>query len=166
MIYNLTGFSNNFHYLYNNPVSWGPFDLFVQQDNVREAIHVGNIVFSTGEEVLNKLKEDFMKSVKPWIEVLLENYRVAVYNGQFDIIVAYVVTENFLSTLEWSAAEEYKNATRNKWYVGDNLAGYVKMAGNLFDILVRNAGHMVPTDQPTLALDLLTRFTSGVPFVK
>jgi carboxypeptidase C (cathepsin A) len=30
---------------------------------------------------------------------------------------------------------------------------------------VRNAGHMVPYDQPKWSFDLINRFTSGKPFV-
>lgn len=57
-----------------------------------------------------------------------------------------------------------KSAERTKWYVGEDLAGYVKQAGNLTEVLFRNAGHMVPTDQPKWCLDLLTRFVKNKPF--
>jgi len=39
---------------------------------------------------------DMMQSVKPWLEELLEHYRVLIYNGQLDIIVAYPLTESYL----------------------------------------------------------------------
>ena len=48
--------------------------------------------------------------------------------------------------------------------MGDELAGYAKRVGNLTVALVRNAGHMVPHDQPLWAFDLINRFTSGKPF--
>ena len=54
--------------------------------------------------------------------------------------------------------------SRTKWYVAEELAGYAKHVGNLTVVLVRNAGHMVPHDQPLWALDLINRFTSGKPF--
>lgn len=139
------------------------YDQFIQLDHVRQAIKVGNYTFNTGEQVLYKLREDFMQSVKPWIEVLLENYKVLVYNGQLDVIVPYPLTVNYLSVLEWSAKEDYHNAIRYQWYVGDNLAGYVKTAGNLVEVLVRNAGHLVSLDQPTWGLDLITKFIANIP---
>lgn len=53
---------------------------------------------------------------------------------------------------------------RYEWYVEKELAGYVKQAGNLTEVLVRNAGHMVPTDQPKWAWDLISRFTRNKPY--
>lgn len=87
-----------------------------------------------------------------------------IYNGQLDIIVAYPLTLGALRALEWSGAEDYAKATRHQWHVGKELAGYVKNAGMLTEILVRDAGHMVPGDQPRWALDLITRFTANKPF--
>ena len=58
----------------------------------------------------------------------------------------------------------WQEARRSKWHVGDELAGYAKSVGNLTVALVRNAGHMVPHDQPLWAFDLINRFTSGKPF--
>ena len=37
-----------------------------------------------------------MKSVRPWLEELLEHYKVLIYNGQLDIIVAYPLTKGYL----------------------------------------------------------------------
>lgn len=53
--------------------------------------------------------------------------------------------------------------SRYQWYVGTELAGYVKQAGKLTEVLVRAAGHMVPSDQPKWAWDLITRFTRNKP---
>lgn len=142
------------------------FGAYVQLEVVRQAIHVGNNSFHQGNDVEIHLKQDVMKSVKPWVEVLLENYRVLIYNGQLDIIVAYPLTENYLKTLIWSGSVEYQNATRYQWMVGSELAGYAKTAGFLTEVIVRNAGHMVPTDQPLWAYDLINRFTSNKPFRK
>ncbi|KAK7864314.1 hypothetical protein R5R35_009568 [Gryllus longicercus] len=161
----LTGFSSYYNYLYANGESFGgDFSSYIQQSHVREAIHVGNAEFHDDRTVGRNLMEDFMQSVKPWIEELLEHYRVLVYNGQLDIIVAYPLTVSYLNTLHWSSAAEYKIASRFPWHVGKDIAGYVKTAGNLTEVLVRDAGHMVPSDQPKWALDLIGRFTSNKPF--
>ena len=71
-----------------------------------------------------------------------------------------------LQKLDWSGAAEYRTASRQQWYVGDELAGYVKQAGKLTEVLVRNAGHMVPADQPRWAFDLVSRFINDQPFPK
>lgn len=138
---------------------------YIQRTDIRTAIHVGNTIFNGINEVVElNLMKDIMQSVAPWISELLSHYRVLIYNGQLDIIVAYPLTINFLKNLNFDSAETYKTAKRYKWYVGNDLAGYVKYAGNLTEVLVRNAGHMVPTDQSLWAYDLITRFISNKKF--
>ena len=41
------------------------------------------------------------------------------------------------------------------------VAGYIKQAESFFVAWVRNAGHMVPAEQPRAAFDLMDRFVSA-----
>ena len=107
---------------------------------------------------------DELLSIVPWLEVLLDNYKVLLYNGQLDIICAYPLTMNYVRTLKWKEAKAYGEAERMKWFVGKELAGYSKTAGNFTEVLVRNAGHMVPGDQPLWAYDMITNFAFDKPF--
>uniref|UniRef100_A0A0A9XDE9 Carboxypeptidase n=2 Tax=Lygus hesperus TaxID=30085 RepID=A0A0A9XDE9_LYGHE len=137
---------------------------FLNQSEVRRSLHVGSLVYNNGEYVASKLYEDNTKSVAPWLEELMDEYRVLLYNGQLDIICAYPLTINFVKQLKWSGAADYLKAPRKQWHVGTELAGFAKTVGNFTEVLVRNAGHMVPADQPAWALDLITRFTQNIPF--
>ncbi|XP_050298927.1 venom serine carboxypeptidase-like [Anthonomus grandis grandis] len=140
----------------DSPTDW---ENFIVQDRVRKALHVGNQQYSTiNMDVYNGLFADITKSVAPWVSELLSHYRVLIFNGQLDIIVGYALTANYLQHLEFSSATEYATAERNVWYVGNRVAGYVKTAGNLTEVLVRNAGHMVPFEQPEFASDLVYKF--------
>ncbi|PSN57995.1 hypothetical protein C0J52_08092 [Blattella germanica] len=164
IFYNMTGFTFYFNYLKSKEAGNDPTGTYVQLANVRKAIHVGNMTFHTDNTVEKMLVNDIMKSVKPWVEVLLEHYHVLIYNGQLDIIVAYPLTLGFLNALQWSGSEKYKTAPRVQWHVDDDIAGYAKTVGNFTELLVRDAGHMVPTDQPKWAFDLINRFTANKPF--
>lgn len=127
-----------------------------------------------------------MRSVRPWVEELLENdYRVVFYAGQLDIIVAYPLIRNFIQVgvvnhitknhdalfkrsfqkLKWKGAKDYKKAKRDKWYVENDLAGYATTVGTFTEILVRDSGHMVPTEQPVWALDMYHRIIFNKSFV-
>ncbi|KAJ8710981.1 hypothetical protein PYW07_008223 [Mythimna separata] len=162
---NLTGFNFYFNYLHTKDYTqYEDFGPMLQKTAVRKMIHVGNLPFHNGTEVEKHLKQDVMKSVAPWISELLDHYYVVIYNGQLDIIVAYPLTVNYLKNLNFTGAEDYKTAKRYVWKVDGEVAGYVKQAGKLVEILVRNAGHMVPGDQPKWALDLITRFTHEKTF--
>lgn len=145
----------------------GYYNAFVQQPHVRRSIHVGNKTYNDGSTVEKFMREDMYKSVSPLIIDILdakEGYKVLFYNGQLDIIVANVLTENFLHKLSWHGQTSWENADRKIWRVGNEIAGYVKAEDNLSYLLVRNAGHIVPYDQPKYAFDLINRFTAGKPF--
>lgn len=133
---------------------------YVQTRDVRRRIHVGNASFDECSEVVYRgFWEDIMRSVKPLIEELLEFYPIAFVGGQLDVAVAYPLVVRALEKLEWSGALEYQMAKRRILHNGDgHVGGYYKVAGNLKDIFVRNAGHMIPADQPKFTLKLLNMF--------
>jgi vitellogenic carboxypeptidase-like protein len=96
------------------------------------------------------------------------NYSVMIYNGQLDIIVAVPLTMEWVSQLNWIGTNELHQAPRTVWKVATSdseIAGYIKTANNnrFFLATIRNAGHMVPYDQPRAMLDLLERFLSSQP---
>lgn len=162
---NLTGLPSYYNYITPETSVAGDEALgkFLQSTETRRAIHVGNNSFHDLSAAENKveihLKKDVMASVAPWVAELLSFYKVLIYNGQLDIIVAYPLTENYLKHLTFDGQFEYKTAKRYVWMVEGHVAGYVKHAGNLTEVMVRNAGHMVPADQPKWALDMLLRMT-------
>uniref|UniRef100_A0A1B6E5I6 Carboxypeptidase n=1 Tax=Clastoptera arizonana TaxID=38151 RepID=A0A1B6E5I6_9HEMI len=135
------------------------WDTFIQKAKTRKSIHVGATPFRWGDDTYKNLEIDIVMSVKPWVEELLEYYPMLFYNGEVDIICAYPMTVHFLRSLQWSGEEGYKNATRYKWKVGDDLAGYFKFSGNLMELMVRDAGHMVPADQPKWAFNMINMAT-------
>ncbi|KAH8372253.1 hypothetical protein KR093_010769 [Drosophila rubida] len=160
---NLTGFDWFYNYLQahddNCFINLGNF---LQSGATRQAIHVGNHTFHDMDKenkVKNSLMEDYMDSVAPWLEELLKHYPICMYSGQLDVIIAYPMTRNFLKMLKFPDADYYKIAPRKIWRVDGELAGYVKQAGNLIDVLVRNAGHMVPYDQPKWIYELIYHLT-------
>ncbi|KAI5699013.1 hypothetical protein M8J76_005663 [Diaphorina citri] len=168
-IYNtLTNFTNLYNY--QVPIADNtPNTLMVELFNTttfRKAVHVGNTTYDTSvtEDVF--LKNDIMGSVKGNIENILDSrnpsYRVLFYSGQLDVIVAYPFTENFLRNLDFGEKETYLTASREFVYYKNELKGYVKKAKNLYEVLVFNASHLVPRDQPDFALDMITQFTRGI----
>jgi len=166
LFHNLTGFEYYYNYLIvkdSSNTDW--ISELIQRVDVRSAIHVGNNSFHYKADIIQKyLTNDIMRSVIELLENLVEHYKLLVYNGQLDIIVAYPLTENYIRKMKWSGAYKYAKAPRKLWKVGNELAGYVKSVDNLTEVLVRNAGHMVPYDQPKWALDLITRFTHNKNF--
>ncbi|GIX94956.1 probable serine carboxypeptidase CPVL [Caerostris extrusa] len=164
---NFTDMDFYYNYLISEtPKDFAYFSDYVNTPQFRWALHVGDFPFQNGKLVQKYLLLDIMKSVKPQVAVIMDNYRVMFYNGQLDIIIPYPLTLNFLKTVKWKYAEEYKQSKRHIWRLKDSkeIAGYVHDVGDFYEILVRNAGHILPYDKPKVAFDLISRFVNKIPF--
>ncbi|XP_071108883.1 probable serine carboxypeptidase CPVL isoform X3 [Haliotis cracherodii] len=150
-----------------NPKDFSYHPLFLARPETRNAIHVGNLTFHDGSEVSEHLSNDFMMSVKPWLATVMDNYKVMLYNGQLDIIVANPLTEAMLQTVDWRGLQAYKAAQRTVWKVNaddDEVAGYVRQVDNFYQVVVRDGGHILPHDQPARSFDMIRRFVENIPF--
>ncbi|XP_034840879.1 venom serine carboxypeptidase-like [Maniola hyperantus] len=154
---------NPYNILSDGVELFGNYVKFVQQPEIRRALHVGNTSYTNIGIVYGKLVPDFMNSAKSWVEELLGHYRVMVYNGHLDTVVAYHPSVNTYNSLSFADADKYKNGKRKVWTINKNVAGYYKKAGNFLEVMVRNAGHMVPVDQPAAAVALITAFARDLP---
>lgn len=106
-------------------------------------------------------------SVKSWLEQLMDRYRVMLYNGATDYDCSQPGTKNMINYMTWSGANDWYSAPKVIWRLNKNdtdVAGYAKCVKQFCHVTVRNAGHMVPFDQPRAALDMIDRFISGTPF--
>ncbi|XP_026804483.1 venom serine carboxypeptidase-like [Rhopalosiphum maidis] len=171
----LTGMRNIYNMMWHkNPIPYegGHWDRYVQCQG-RAALHVGRRPWSSVDVVYERMKYDIPLSVAPWLAELLDTgrYRVLLYSGQLDVIVPYRGTVNVARALRWAGAERFRNATRSIWMPNcssrcrtTKVAGYATTHGPLTVLLVRNAGHMVPYDQPAWAHNMIELFTSGESF--
>ncbi|KAM4857867.1 putative serine carboxypeptidase CPVL isoform 2-T2 [Urocitellus parryii] len=163
---NVTGCSNYYNILQcTEPGDQTYYGKFLSLSEVRRAIHVGNQTFSDGADVEKYLRQDTMKSVKTWLtEIMNNNYKVLLYNGQLDIIVAASLTERSLMTMNWKGSRKYKKSRRIVWKIfkSDNeVAGYVRQVENFHQVIVRGGGHILPLDQPLRSFDMINRFIFG-----
>jgi len=161
-----THLANAYNYLSDSAPDFQTFEKFVTAQEVKSGIHVGGRSFDTNaEKVFDLLTSDIPVSSGPLIERLLDkSYKVMLYNGQTDVNIPYAETEKMVRNLRWKGQEAYRHADRHIWKVDGNVAGYAKEVLNLRQVMVRNAGHMVPADQPKLAFDMINRFVKNQPF--
>ncbi|CAF0918874.1 unnamed protein product [Rotaria sordida] len=169
--YNVTGIKNYFNYLTTNePEDQGYFVSFITRSDRRKQIHVGNMSYTSQSDIVERmLLNDLLQSVAWKIAAIANaNYSVMIYNGQLDAIIPVPLTMAWIDQLEWFGADELRQAERKVWKIDDTdveIAGYVKAANKnrFFLATIRNAGHMVPYDQPRAMLDLLQRFLAVQP---
>jgi vitellogenic carboxypeptidase-like protein len=162
---NTTGLNDVYDYLLTqSPEAFGYYVPWVIASENRQKIHVGNLTYNGGDRVRVGLANDVMQTIVGKVAVIANNYKVLIYNGLLDVIIASSVTMNWVDKLQWQYANEFRGAERKIWKVKDDdkeVAGYIKQSHSFFVAWVRNAGHMVPSDQPRAAFDLIDRFVSA-----
>lgn len=88
---------------------------------------------------------------------------MTIYNGQNDIICNTVSQLRWISTLSWNNLNFWKSTAKNVWCTPDDnfVAGTYKKFLNFNFVVIYNAGHLVPTDQPKSAIELFDRFLNN-----
>ena len=162
---NTTGLNDVYNYLLTDlPEAFDYYVPWVTASEHRRQIHVGNMTYNDGERVRTGLSNDVMQTIVGKVSVIANNYKVLIYNGLLDVIIASSVTMDWIDKMEWQYEHELRSAPRNIWKVHSDdaeVAGYIKQTHSFFVAWVRNAGHMVPADQPRAAFDLIDRFVSA-----
>jgi len=168
--HNITGSNDYDNFLNTNaPASFSYFAQYVNQPHVRAGLHVGNTPYGTNASRCEMaLVPDFMVSYKPELETMLRSttppYKVLVYSGQLDVIIGAALTERFLPTVEWKDQAAFAAVEKAVWRIhptDTEVAGYARTVGNFSYVIVREAGHIVPGDQPERGLDMISRFVEG-----
>nr|AKO90273.1 cathepsin A4 [Tigriopus japonicus] len=140
------------------------YEVYAQSDVVRKAIHAGDRPFgSQSGAVYNSMLDDFMRPERETVEFLLNNYKVLIYDGNFDIICNHSgILDMFAAMTTWTGLDKYYQTDRSvfKDRNGD-VVGYLKSVDNLRMFVMRNAGHMVPLSQPLASQDMFEQFLDG-----
>ncbi|KAL1441583.1 hypothetical protein MTO96_008546 [Rhipicephalus appendiculatus] len=173
---NVTGYDSYYNVLtINKPLIDTLYKEFVQTPALRRAIHVGENTFHDRTNVVTHMMGDILRSAKCFMPALMENYKVLVYSGHLDIAVPYTATAEFVERIPWSGADAFAKAQRRIWRPRTEpwsreskpksaIFGYTRRAKSFREVMIRNAGHLVPHDQPEAALDMIMRFIFDLPF--
>ncbi|XP_075975771.1 retinoid-inducible serine carboxypeptidase-like [Anticarsia gemmatalis] len=94
------------------------------------------------------LKENFLVSSTSFLETLLNKtkLKIAVYNGNLDVVTPLAGACNWVHKLKWSGASEFAKAKRHPIRGKGN--GYYKVTKNLSFWWIFGAGHWVPEENP------------------
>eukprot|EP00405_Crypthecodinium_cohnii_P020064 CAMPEP_0206481266 /NCGR_PEP_ID=MMETSP0324_2-20121206/38034_1 /ASSEMBLY_ACC=CAM_ASM_000836 /TAXON_ID=2866 /ORGANISM="Crypthecodinium cohnii, Strain Seligo" /LENGTH=481 /DNA_ID=CAMNT_0053958705 /DNA_START=58 /DNA_END=1503 /DNA_ORIENTATION=+ len=107
---------------------------------------------------------DWMRNYHTLIpDMLADGIKALIYAGDVDYICNWLGNMKWTQKLEWAHKDDF-NAAPNKDYKlngkGDTVAKLRSSNGFSF-MQVFNAGHMVPMDQPEVALQMVKDFTLG-----
>ncbi|KAL6521318.1 hypothetical protein OROGR_017887 [Orobanche gracilis] len=139
---------------------------FLANSSVKEALGVGeNMEFvSCSDAVYDAMMGDCMLNFAVDIPELLEDgIKLLVYAGEYDLICNWLGNSRWVHDMNWSGQQDFLSSRDVTFKVDHMNAGLVKSHGPLTFLKMYNAGHMVPMDQPKPALEMLRKWTQGIP---
>jgi len=110
-----------------------------------------------------KFHTDWMKDFSGYVADLLnDDIPALIYAGDVDFICNYLGNRAWTLDLEWKGKADFVAASEHDW----QKKGLARATSDKkFTFLqVYDAGHMVPSDQPEAALDMLKNFLAGGAF--
>ena len=147
-------------------------EVYLNDDKVRAALGVVTgpdaPLFQISNSAVNdKLKGDISKSGVGVMSHLLDTYRVLLYNGAMDMDCNILGTLDWLHTVPWRGQSEFNTTSsgRQQWTANGGVAGWSRTVHNFTQLVINNAGHMVPMNQPEVSLAMINTLLSGKPFV-
>jgi len=96
--------------------------------------------------------------------ILKANVRVLVYSGMLDLICNYDGGAAWTAGMKWSGQQQFNSLPLTDWSYGGSVVGHGKSTSGFTWLEVEEAGHMVPHDQPAVALQMLSLFLKKQPF--
>lgn len=90
--------------------------------------------------------------------LLASKIPVLVYHGEDDFICNWYGGQKWVTDLEWPGQSAFHAAKNTTWTVDGEEAGSYKSAQGLTFLRIKDAGHMVPKDQPKNALSMINNF--------
>ncbi|PVD32401.1 hypothetical protein C0Q70_07835 [Pomacea canaliculata] len=137
---------------------------FMSKPSVQNALHVGRRPGAFGAIPKEFSPLESIRGVRMEMALLMDHYKVLHYTGNMDIIVNVRMTEAYLLATPWSGQADYNNSQRYPWWHNERLAGFYTQVHNFTRVIIRNAGHDAPRDQPEWTLEMMQRFISNQPF--
>ncbi|PNT75133.1 hypothetical protein BRADI_1g28006v3 [Brachypodium distachyon] len=102
---------------------------------------------------------DWMRNLEVGIPELLESHiKVLIYAGEYDLICNWLGNSRWVNSMEWSGKQAFVSSTDKPFIVDGKEAGVLKSYGPLSFLKVHDSGHILPTDQPKAALEMLNRW--------
>jgi cathepsin A (carboxypeptidase C) len=143
-------------------------DAFMAAPSTRAALHVTDASAawqSCNYDVNADFGDDWMVNYAGYVKDLLEGgIPTLIYAGDTDFICNWIGNKAWTLALDWSGAAAFNGQVDSLYSVDGAGAGVVRTANGFTFLQVFEAGHMVPSDQPAVALDMVNKFIRNAPF--
>ena len=153
----------------------GLLDDVMNSRRMRDNAHVGKcptFKFDT-DDIPIKTNSDRMLGVTAELSVIMDNYKVLIYNGDYDVITSTYSIEQSLMALPWKLQEEYNNSSSREVWKGEEVQfnyspfgdkggykvkGYFTKVGDFCRVILHKAGHQATGEQLENSLHMLKDF--------
>jgi len=135
---------------------------YLARADVRAAIGVGDREWSSCNMQVNQMfSGDWMKNYQQELpDLLADDIRVLIYAGDQDYICNWLGNKAWTLAMDWSGKDAFNAATDDAFRNADGLeVGKIRSSGGFSFLQIYQAGHMVPLDQPEVALHMVRTFT-------
>lgn len=139
-------------------------DVFLNTKSIQKKLGVtpGTTWQSCNYTVNSEFTSDWMKNYQQDVPDLLANgTRVLIYAGDYDYICNWIGNKQWTLALQWPGSNDFNNAKDATWNVNGTEAGLLRSAKGFSFLQVHAAGHMVPHDQPKVALHMVNQFINN-----
>ena len=147
-----------------------PFSAFLNSAETKKSLNLpADATWRQESKAVHEhLYEDIMKPYAYLLEpVLAAGVPVLLYQGQLDVRDGVAATEAWLANWSWTGRRRFLDSPRKAWVSPrgtpkpEGVAGYYRSCGGLTHLTVNGAGHLVPHDAPTQALNMIERFVAS-----
>jgi len=115
--------------------------------------------------IMFELSGDWMHNYQQMIpDQLAAGIKVLMYAGDQDYICNWIGNNAWTLAMEWPHKADFNSAQFTNWTAAGKVAGQVRSSNGFTFLKVYDAGHMVPMNQPAVALDMLNQFIHGNSF--
>uniref|UniRef100_A0A0D3HAE6 Uncharacterized protein n=1 Tax=Oryza barthii TaxID=65489 RepID=A0A0D3HAE6_9ORYZ len=119
-------------------------------------IHEGSIASWSRCTALPLFRHDVDSAIPYHADLTQRGYRALVYNGDHDLDMTFVGTQQWIRTLGYNVVTAWR-----PWYSNRQVAGFTTVYDhNLTFATVKGGGHTAPEYRPKECLDMLDRWTS------
>lgn len=94
-------------------------------------------------------------------DLLADGIDVLIYAGDVDYICNWLGNKAWTMKLNWPHAADFQAASDEDWKLDGRTVGKLRSSNGLNFMQVYEAGHMVPMDQPKVALQMMSDFVYG-----
>lgn len=151
----------------DNPLCYdiiGDMEHYFNQKFVKNQLGIHHRKFKACNDGVNEAfyrNGDMMQPFSHAVTALLESkINVLIYAGDADYICNWIGNKAWTLQLEWSGQVGFNNSKDITWIHSETgkVAGELRSYKNFSFLRIYNAGHLVPYDQPDIALEMVTRW--------